>query len=86
MNIGASETWPIFVATRAQSSSLILPPRMWESGIDASADSSRMVISIWLISREKITEDRPCLIEAERARSSASVDLPQPGRAATMTI
>ena len=52
----------------------------------ASADSSRMVISIWLISRLKMAEVRPCLIDADRARSSASVDFPQPGRAATMTI
>ena len=32
----------IFVATRDQSSSLILPPRMCDSGIEASAESSRI--------------------------------------------
>ena len=32
--------------------------------MEASAESSRMVISIWLISSEKSTDDRPCLIDA----------------------
>ena len=64
MNSGADSTWPIFCATRCQSSSFIRPPRMWPSGTLASADSSRMVISIWLISRLKMAEVRPCLIEA----------------------
>ena len=45
-----------------------------------------MVISIWLISNEKMTEVRPFLIDADRARSRANVDFPMPGRAATMII
>ena len=73
MNIGASETWPILADTRFQSWSFIRPPRMCDSGTPASADSSRMVISIWLISRLKMTELSPFLIDAARARSRASV-------------
>ena len=45
-----------------------------------------MAISLRLISREKITEVMPCLMEAERATSSASVDLPMAGRAAITII
>ena len=45
------------------------------SGTRASADSSRMVISLRLISRLKITVARPCCTEAARARSSARVEL-----------
>ena len=50
-----------------------------------SADSSRMVISLRLISRLKITVGRLCLMAAERARSRASVELcvgtmPRPAR------
>jgi hypothetical protein len=59
---------------------------MCPSGIDASADRSRMVISIWLISSEKMTEVRPFLIDADRARSRANVLFPIPGLAATMII
>ncbi len=75
MNSGASETSPILRASRAQSSSVILPLRMWCSGTFASAESSRMVISLRLISSEKTHEVRPCLIEAERAKSRPSVEL-----------
>ena len=45
-----------------------------------------MVISLRLISSEKITEVMPCLIDAARAMSSASVDLPMAGRAARTII
>ena len=58
-----------------QSSSLIVPLRMWCSGIRASADSSRMVISLRLISREKITLVMRCLIAADRQKSSPRVEL-----------
>ena len=75
MNSGASETSPIRRASRVQSSSVSLPERMWCSGTRASADSSRMVISLRLISREKIAVASLCLIDADRAKSSASVEL-----------
>ena len=52
---------------------------MCESGMLASADSSRMVISIWLISRLKITDVSPFLIDADRAMSRARVDFPTAG-------
>ncbi len=53
----------------------------------ASADNRRITISTLLISREKIAEHIPCLIEAERAKSSPPrVDLPIAGRAARITI
>ena len=83
MNSGAAEILPIVAASFCQSSSRIWPLRMFCSGTRASADSRRMVISLRLISREKITEVRPCLIDADRAMSSASVDLPMAGRAAS---
>ena len=51
-----------------------------------SAESRRMTISEADISSEKITEDLPCCKEQERIKSMARVDLPTPGRAATMTI
>ena len=75
MNSGASETSPILRTSLFQSSSLILPLRMWLSGIRASADSSRMVISVRLISSEKMQLVSPCLIDADRAMSSPSVEL-----------
>ena len=62
MNSGASLTSPIRRARRVQSSSVSWPERMWCSGTRASADSSRMVISLRLISSEKITLARSCLI------------------------
>ena len=54
MNSGASETSPIRRASRVQSSSVSRPVRMWCSGTRASADSRRMVISLRLISSEKM--------------------------------
>ena len=45
-----------------------------------------MMISDALISSEKMTEVFPWWMEHERMKSSASVDLPTPGRAATMII
>ena len=86
MNSGASDTSPILRASLAQSSSLILPLRMWCSGTFASADKSRMVISVRLISSEKMHDVNPCLIDADRARSKPSVLFPIAGRAATMII
>ena len=56
MNSGASTTSLIRRASRVQSSSLIWPVRMVCSGTLASADSSRMVISLRPISRLKITQ------------------------------
>ncbi len=44
-----------------------------------------MTISLRLISREKITLVSPCLMEAVRQKSSATVDFPNDGRAATIT-
>ena len=75
MNSGASDTSPILRTSLFQSSSLIVPLRMWLSGMRASADSSRMVISVRLISSEKITLVRPCLIDAARAMSRPRVEL-----------
>ena len=54
------------------------------SGTDASADSRRIAISLRPISSEKKIVGMSCLIAAERAKSSASVDFPSAGRAATM--
>ncbi len=85
MNSGASLISLIRRAMRVQSSSLIRPERMSESRIRASAESSRMTISLLLISSENTTLVMPFLTEQARARSSPSVDLPSPGRAA-MTI
>ncbi len=45
------------------------------SGTRASAESSRIVISLRLISRLKITAVWPALTEAALARSRASVEL-----------
>ena len=56
------------------------------SGIFASAESSRIVISLLDISRLKITLVRLLWIDADRQKSRASVDLPTAGRAATMII
>ena len=73
MNIGAEETSPILRASLSQSSSLMLPLRMWFSGTFASADSSRMVISVRVISRLKKTAGqvvvdrrRPAQVEGQR--------------------
>src|ERR1700710_2094502 len=86
MNIGAPETWPILGPSLFQSSSVIGPLRMLFSGIFASADSRRIVISLLDISRLKITLVRLLWIDAARQKSRASVDLPTAGRAATITI
>ena len=75
MKSGASLISLIRRAMRVQSSSLIRPARMSASRIRASADSSRMTISLLLISREKTALVRPCLTEQERAKSSPSVEL-----------
>ena len=52
----------------------------------ASADNIRIVISERDISREKMTEVFPSWIDACRAISSPSVDLPTAGRAARMIM
>ena len=75
MNSGAEETSPILRASFCQSSSVMWPLRMWLSGIFASADSSRMVISLRVISRLKMTEAWLWWMLAARHRSSASVEL-----------
>ena len=75
MNSGASDTSPIRRASRVQSSSVSLPVRMWCSGTRASAESSRMVISLRLISSEKMQVAMLFLIAADRAMSSPSVEL-----------
>ncbi|CAM5570327.1 hypothetical protein SANTM175S_04159 [Streptomyces antimycoticus] len=62
-------------ASRVQSSSIV-PDRMWCRATRASADSRRIAISLRPISREKMTLGRLFLIDAARAKSSASVDLP----------
>ena len=59
---------------------------MWLSGTFASAESSRIVISVRVISRLKKTLVRLLWIEAARQKSRARVDFPMAGRAATMII
>ena len=75
MNSGASATSLIRRASRAQSSSFICPVRMVDNGTRASADSSRMVISLRPISRLNSTVLMLFLMAAARAKSSASVEL-----------
>src|SRR5215813_2759957 len=75
MNSGAFATSLIQHTSLIQSSSLIWPVLMEWSATRASAASSRMVISFRLISRLKITDVSPCLMDAARARSRASVGL-----------
>ncbi len=75
MNTGAEETSPILRASLAQSSSLMLPLRMWLSGTFASAESRRIVISERVISRLKNTLVRLFWIDAARHRSRARVEL-----------
>ena len=48
---------------------------MSASRIRASADSSRMTISVLLISSENTALVMPCLTEQDRAKSSPSVEL-----------
>ena len=86
MNSGEEDTSPILRASRVQSSSFMLPLRRWLSGIFASAESSRMVISLRVISREKITLAMLWWIDAARQKSRPSVDFPIAGRAAMITI
>jgi hypothetical protein len=86
MNSGAAETSPIFRASFCQSSSLMCPLRMWLSGIFASAESSRMVISLRVISRLKMTAVWLWWMLAARHRSRAKVDFPTAGLAAMITI
>src|SRR4029078_13448084 len=86
MNSGALETSAILRASFCQSSSFIWRLRMWLSGTFASAESSRLVISERVISRLKKQLLMLLAIEAARHRSSARVDLPMAGRAATMII
>ena len=74
MNSGALSTSPIRRAMRFHSSSLNEPPRMWFIGTWHSAASRRMAISVRLISSEKIALVMPCLMLADRAKSSPSVD------------
>ena len=85
MNSGASATSLIRRASRAQSSSFICPVRIVCIGTRASADSSRMVISLRPISRLNSTVLMPFLMAAARAKSSARVELwvgimPRPAR------
>src|SRR5215212_9996284 len=80
MNIGAEDTSPILRASLAQSSSFMLPLRMWFSGTFASAESRRMVISERVISRLKKQLVRLLWMDAARHRSSASVDEPAQDR------
>ena len=86
MNSGASASSEDRSAILRQSSSLIRPERRSFSFTRASAENSRIMMSCLLISREKITVGACCRIAAERAKSIASVDLPEPGRPATTTI
>ncbi len=75
MNSGESATSLIRRASRVQSSSPSWPVRMACRATRDSADSSRMVISLRLISRLKITVVRPLWTAAARARSRARVEL-----------
>ena len=82
--IGASLISPIRRASRVQSSSESWPERSTCSGTWASAESSRVTISILLISSEKMALAMLCRTAALRAKSMLAVDLPRPGRPATM--
>ena len=62
-------------ASRVQSSSRMVPLRMCCSWMPASAESRRMVISVRLISSEKMTAAILCLIAADRTMSSPMVEL-----------
>ena len=73
-------------ANRCQSSSVRRPLRIRDSSMPASADISRMTISLRPISREKMALVRLFFTDAARAKSSPTVDLPIAGRAATMII
>ncbi len=77
---------PRVEAIVVQSRESTVPLRMICRGTDASAESSRIAISLLPISSEKRIDGRSWWIDAARAKSSASVDLPIAGRAATMII
>ena len=83
---GASEIREVVADTFCQSRSFIFPACILDRKTPDSAESMRMAISWLLISREKIREVMPCLIDADRQKSRASVDFPMAGRAATMII
>ena len=85
MKSGDSEIWPMIRASFCHPGSPSVPLRRSCSWICASADSTRIVISVRLISREKIAVACLCRIAAARAMSRPMVDLPTAGRAA-MTI
>ena len=86
MKSGALDTSPIRRASRVQSSSVSRPVRMWCKGTRASAESRRMVISLRLISSEKMQVAMLFLMAALRATSNPSVDFPTAGRAARTII
>ncbi|CAB4980966.1 unannotated protein [freshwater metagenome] len=79
---GAAEISPMRRAIRDHSSSLRFPARILLRPTRASADNIRIVISERLISSEKITDVLPSVIDACRAISKPSVDLPTAGLAA----
>ena len=79
MNSGASETEVIVRARGFQSWSDNVPERILCSATRASAESSRMVISLRLISSENTADVSPCRMDADRQMSSAIVDLPAAG-------
>src|SRR3954453_19380754 len=81
MNSGASLSSPIVRAILVQSDSSSRPWRSFCSGILASALSIRMVISVRLISRLKITDVSLWRIDAERGMSGPIVAVPPAGRA-----
>ena len=62
-------------ASFSQSSSRIVPLRMWLSGTFASAESRRIMISERVISRLKKTLVRLLWIDAARQKSRARVEL-----------
>ena len=86
MVMGAPCTLVMTRVMASHSGSLMPPPRMWWMATLASAESRRMAISAPVISSEKIADGTPCLTDAARQKSSPSVDLPTPGRAATTII
>ncbi len=69
MNSGASLIRPIVEAIVVKSCLCTVPLRMWWSGTLASAERSRIAISLRLISSEKMMLGSLCLIDAARAMS-----------------